>query len=238
MINHVKTLFTGAIETLKAEFVRLQEHFPDLTEEEKQRQDELVRAIALLSGELPVFAHLFSFGEDLNVSLHTTEDLAIQHIKSVWSKNEFEPEEDGSIVISVRLNGEAGEGKWMLTDKGGITSSHGVELIGFSIHAPATEEEHAAASEDCRVLDGNIDWSRYELMAQVIATQELSINDECTQIDWNSIEEITSTTLVFVRDVQHDIVFDVDVEDMGEEGIIPAVVEAIEAHEKEYVANE
>ncbi|MCY9665832.1 hypothetical protein M5X11_12795 [Paenibacillus alginolyticus] len=232
MINHVKTLFTGAIEILKVEFVRLQELYPNLSEEEKRRQDEFVRAIALLSSELPVFAHLFSFGGDLNVSLHPSEDLAIHDIKSVWSKNKFEPEEDGSIVLSVRLNGEAGEGKWMLTDEGGLTSGHGAQLIGFSIHEPAAGEEDAAASEDGRVLDGNIDWSRYELTAQVIATQELSINDECTQIDWSSIEEITSTTLVFVRDVQHDIVFDVDVEEIGEEGIIPAIVEAIKAHEK------
>lgn len=235
MMNHVKTYFAGAIQTLKAEFYQLQMHSPNLSNEEKKRQDEIARAIALLSGELPLFAHLFSFGADLNVSLHPTEVLAIRDVKYVWRKNEFDPEVDGSIVFATRLNGEAGEGKWRLTDEGGLISSHGDELIDFSIHAPSDDDEQVSSLEEG--AHGGIDWNRYELTAQVIATQELTINDECTRIEWNSIEEITSTTLIFTRDVLHDVVFDVDVEQMDNEMIIAAVVQAVMLHEKEYGAN-
>ncbi|CAM4395708.1 hypothetical protein L1N85_24135 [Paenibacillus alkaliterrae] len=204
---------------------------------EDEEKDEIVRAIAFLSGELPVFVHLFSFGADLNVSLHPTDDLAIRDIRSIWSKNKFDPEEDGSIVFSVRLNGEAGEGKWTLTDEGGLISSRGEELLGFSIYTPAADEQAASSEDAGGPADGGIDWNRYELTAQIVATQELTIDDDCTQIDWNSIEEITSTTLIFVRDVLHDIVFDVDVEDMDDERIIAAVVHAVRMHEKEYESN-
>jgi hypothetical protein len=232
MKNHVKAHFAGAIETLMAEFIRLQKRIPNLPEDEKQRQEVIVRAIALLSGELPVFAHLFSFSADMNISLHPTEELAIRDVKSIWRKNEFDPREDGSIIIEARLNGETGEGKWTLTDEGRLISNHGDELIGFSIHSPIDVVDLATASEGGSI--GDIDWSRYELTAQVVATRELTVNGECTQIDWSSIEEIASTTLIIVRDVHHDVVFDVDVKGMDDENIISEVVLAIKQHEQDY----
>lgn len=237
MTNHSKTHFAGAIDTLKTEFLRLQDRHPNLTEEEQRRQDEVARAIALLSGELPVYAHLFSFGADLNVSLFPTEELAIGDVKSVWTENKFDPEEDGSIVLSVRLNGEAGEGMWSLSDDGGLISSRGDDLIGFSA-ATDEEEKRIASLHDslghASKGEKSIDWDRYELTAQVVATQELTIDDECTQIDWNSIEDVISTTLIFVRNVARDLVFVVDVEGMEDGGIITAVVAAIHEHEQEF----
>lgn len=230
MKNHVKNHFAGAIDTLKAELLKLQEHYPNITDEEAKREDELIQAIALLSGEVPVFAHLYSFGEDLNVSLHPTEDMAIRDIKKIWTANKFNPEEDRSLIASVRINGEAGEGHWLLTEEGGLVNNQGDQLLNFSIYRTTADNELAAASEHCA---SPIDWNRYELTAQVVATQELTIDEECTHIDWNSIEEITSTSLIFVRDVKLDLVFDVDVENMDDDRIIREIVVAIQQHEKE-----
>jgi hypothetical protein len=237
MNNHETSPFARAIETLKAEILRLQEiniqSVSSASEEEKQRQREITRAISLLSGKSPVFAHLYFFGEDINVSLHTNMEEAIEDVKNVWTENEYDPGKDGSILFSVRLNGEAGNGIWTLMENGSLMSRSGDELIGFSIYDSASDSKHAAMSEEVKNVMRSIDWNRYELTAQIVATQKLTIDDDCTFIDRGSIEEITSTTLVIVRDVLHDIVFDVYVEGMNDESIIVAIANEIHEHEAE-----
>ncbi|GGG18556.1 hypothetical protein [Paenibacillus abyssi] len=232
MKNNEKNSFAGAIAVLKAEFLRLQQNFADLAEDEKIQHDEITRAIALLSGELPVFAHLYCFGEDNNISLHLTEGHALEDVRDVWKQHRFVPDEDGSIVFSARLNGDEADGLWVLTEEGGLVSSYGDELIGFSIDQEDAQPASSEPSLEAPAVQP-VDWERYDLTAQVVATQKFTIDDDCESIDWDSIEEITGATLVMVHDQEKDLVFDVDVRNMEDDEIIPTIVKALQEHERE-----
>lgn len=122
-----------AIETLQSRFSELEmeignlSHTPDKSESAvckqlTQEQIEIGKAIRLLSGQDPFYIHHSAIGKQEEKTLHA-------------NRNEYEPDQDGSIIYAIRLGTENSEKSacWILTEDGTLTKGNGEVMFGFSI---------------------------------------------------------------------------------------------------------